>query len=291
MRRKRRGRLEILHLRMRAGRAAGWAAGGTVFGTAGVIVTIITSMGEKVPWQFWAIAGPLIAISGLLLAYVRGHSELIPSTIVQEIDSDTRYTATYCTQQTLKEACDLTLPYYTSEYVSGEVAEQWRLINPKSFVAIHNAHGELCASFGVMALAPTFLTQFIDGKVTDLQLASADILPASMLKKSPSLYLSGVVVDQPDKFIGHRRTRVMVWCILKYLKSVCTLRNPRTLYALAVTKNSERLLKRLGFKVCCNAKARKDGFNFYELEFTQQRWASMLENYEDYSLLCDIQFN
>jgi len=207
----------------------------------------------------------------------------LPDIVTDENNEDGLYDVTLCDAATLREANALTKPYYQHEYVSDEVAESWRSKNPKGFVAIRNKEQELCAVFGILAIEESFCAQFIKGRVRDNQLEADDILDFDQSKKSSKLYISGVVVREPDGPQGHRRACVMVWVILKYLRKIYGTRRRRTIYALAVSKPSENLLRRFWFHVESEASHRQDRLNLYSLSFNSSQLRQLEGRIGDWS--------
>jgi len=239
---------------------SGLPAGGTAFlassGVAGTVISVISATGTVVAMPVIWITGAVCVGTGAVVTLVRGRLKHLPDRIIDDASADGHYTASYCSQQSLSEANDLTRPYYRHEYVSDVVAESWRRRNPAGFVAIHNSKAELCASFGVIAVEPSFMGQFIRGRVRDNSLGSDDVLSFDSSKTSPTLYISGVVVRDPEAPAGAKRACVMVWTALCYIRRLYGLRRRRVVYALAVSRQSENLLKHLGFTMASAAHGR-----------------------------------
>ena len=231
---------------------------------------------------------------GLSIGFVQGKGQIFPRNLVDEAkNTDAPYTCDFCTASSLAEACDLTRPHYRDEYVSGEHAEAWRKVNPKAFVDLVNNEGELCATFGVLALTPSFSDQFVKGNVTDLMLKDDDILDFEQSKRSSRLYISGVVVREPDTHIGRKRAAAMLWVMAHYIERLYGTRKKRTLYALAVTAASERLMKNLGFRIARDRRYRQDNYDLYCYELTPQSWKTLKGNvrvYGDSSAVCHCSF-
>jgi hypothetical protein len=83
--------------------------------------------------------------------------------------------------------------------------------------------------------------------VIDNSLMPDDLLEETDAKKCPDLYISGVVVRDPDTPVGNRRACAMVWAMVKFFERQYGVRRKRKLYALAVTKQSKNLLLKAGF--------------------------------------------
>ena len=271
-------------LRLRRGWKTGLKASLTVLTTLGVVVTLAGAW----PPVLLVGTGVFSIAVGIRWAWMKGQSSLLPSTLVDELRDDQEYQAAYCTASQLREACEMTKPYYGNEYVPGTVAEQWRTKDPKAFVAITNEDGELCACFGVLALSPSFTHVFYKGQCTDTTLESDDILASEEAKHSPRLYLSGVVVREPHTQKGHKRARVMLWALLNYYQHRFGLKKDRTLFGLAVTPESERLLKTFKFRLASGRSDRHDNHNLYELRMSKSAWEKIFARVLDLSSICNV---
>jgi hypothetical protein len=134
------------------------------------------------------------------------------------------------------------------------------------------------------------MDQFVTGTVSDKQLKESHILSFNASKKAKQLYISGVVVRNPGTPRGGKRTRVMIWVMLRYVKKLCGSKLNRELLALAVTKESENLLKRFGFKLIGNAAQRVDRHNLYSYKLSEESWKQMLMRAYDCSNMCKCKF-
>lgn len=260
--------------RLKVGRKPGMAVATGAFTLSATAVGVAGITGITL---FLGLAAAA-TIVGVGTAYMAGRGEILPKNLVDEVKNrEAPYTCAFCTRKTLAEACDLTKPHYRDEYVSGTQAEAWRQKNPNAFVHIMNAESELVASFGVLALSPGFTDQFLKGNVTDLLLKAGDVLTADEAKRAPRLYISGVVVSEPASHLGRKRATAMLSAMAHYLEKVYGARKKRTLYAIAVTKESERLMQNLGFELMGEGKDRQDHHDLYCFELTPASWKTLKE--------------
>lgn len=225
------------------------------------------------------------------VAYLRGRMAFLPDQLIDEMRDEERYECAPCTEERLREACEMTKPYYGHEYVEPDVAVQWRSRNPTGFVQIVNSSGELCACFGVLGLSQSFMDQYIKGNVDDTQLRGDDVLSLPASKRATSLYISGVVVRNPESHKGRKRANVMIWAMMTYVRQIYGLRKKRELYAVAVTRESERLMQNLGFTVASRANGRRDKCNLYCSELTPEFWKQLMCKVGDWSALCTCRFS
>lgn len=277
-------------LRLKNGSGVGLAVFLGAVGLASYLVTAISSTQTRVPWKFNGAIVFLCLLVGVGAAYLRGRSKLIPDSLVDQLFADGEYTCRPCNTHSLKAACDMTRPHYRHEYVSGDIAEQWRLKNPKAFMEIVNSDGEICAAFGVLSIKDDFMKQFIAGNISDKKLTADDIRTLAESKRASTLYLSGIVVKESGTFGGSMRTWVMTWAILAYLKKVYRLDRPRTVYAIAVTKESERMMKKLKFQLVRDGKNCEDKCNMYKYTVSKESWEELSRRIGNLSTLVDCKF-
>lgn len=268
------------------GRKVGAAMAVATFGVAAGGVTIYAAMGGQLEMRWALLIVGACLFSGCASAFVRGKLKLLPDSVVDEIGEDVPYSARYCTRQHLAEACRMTKPYYGDQYVAGEVAEQWRQKNPKAFVEIVNGSGILCACFGVLPLTASFLDNFLRGRVPDSRIDADCILAPRNSNEADHLYISGVVVRDPQTYLGDKRVRVMLWAMIEYLKRMYGLRRKRILVALAANKQSQRLMEKLGFVQQSSAGERADKCPLYSYDFTKKTANQILFRTGDLSAMC-----
>lgn len=277
-----------LWARLRSGWKAGIAAGAAALGCIRTGLAFTGAADVHFTPHELAVAASAFVVVGLVAAYIRGKSKLLPDSFVDEIGVERHFRAHLCTAGGLREACDLTRDSYGHAYVSHDIAEQWRIRNPSAFVQIMNPENRLCACFGVLALRQSFMDQFIVGLVSDQQLGGENVCgwPESM--KSSQLYLSGVVVLEPSSHRGHKRAAVMFWAMAEYIRRLYGLKTPRQLYALGVTKESRQLMRKLGFVVETPAARRADNYDLYRYDLTEASWNDLLCELNDWSRMCTI---
>lgn len=273
----------------------GFKFGLKVFGilctVATTLIGIISATGNFFSFSIIIIVFGAIVFISLIASYLKGIGPHIPDIFYGDDEgTDGQCIAEFCDPKRLEEACEMTKKHYKQEYVPAERAEQWRLKNPKAFVDILNKNGELISSFGIIALKETFLDTFLKGLVADTQLNGDDVLNIRNSKKSIKIYISGVVVSEAGKSIGHRRAKMMVWAMLIYYKKYYGFKLNRELYAVAVNKESSSLLKNCGFKLMMAGKNRVDKGELYKLDISYDSWQRLLKRVGDFTEICKINF-
>ena len=278
-------------LRLWSGWRAGLAFVLSSFAIFFGVTARISSYQIRIPVWVNIVAPTLIVLMGLLISFIRGSIKLLPDSFVDEVGSDGPYRCVRATCNSLREACELTRPYYGREFVGHELAEQWRLANPRVLECIHNFNGDLCASFGILALRSSFMDMFIEGRVEDRQLLGKDVLTGKSAKECKRLYISGVVVRDPGKMAGNKCAKVMIWAMLQHLRREYGLRRHHELYAIAVTKESARLMRNLQFALVDIGKNRRDKCDLYRYKLTRESWQRLLCEVGDCSGMCEIRSN
>jgi hypothetical protein len=275
---------------MKCGAPAGYKSFLASAGLLGIPIGWIKAIGGNLP--IWAVAGVAsVSVSvGLITSYYKGRSVFLPDDLSEDMCADGKYKIQYSSSELLMEACEMTKPYYQHEYVPGSIAEQWRLKNPKAFVSIINSDGVQCASFGVLVLKDSFMDLFIGGQVSDTQLREENICGCHESVNTRRVYISGVVVRDPTKFCGRKRAYVLVWAMLTYLKALYGVQPSLSLFAVAVTPESERLMLKLGFQMISSGSNRVDKCNLYKFELDEKSWKSIIDRIGDLSCMCECDF-
>jgi len=277
-------------VRMKSGWKAGVGTSVALSGITGTAITGVAATGTVLGgWEILAAFGICAAV-GPVAAWVRGKLTLLPDSLVDELSADGKYACRFCGRDNLRDACDMTRPYYGHSYVEGDVALGWLNRNPGAFVEIINSESVLTACFGILPLESSFMDQFIKGRLDDHQIQAGDICSYEDRFKCARLYISGIIVRDPNKHLGRKRAHVMIWVMLQYIRSVYGLKKKRTLCAVAVTKESETLMRNFGFTLVTEAKNRKDRSNLYSYELTATSWKAMLARVGDWSGSCSCEF-
>jgi hypothetical protein len=258
--------------------------------TAATALGIAAGFGIVLPLTmiYWAVGFCVAPPVGVFVW--KSRSQHLPDVIIDEDNTEGIYRAHYCSAGDLREANGWTKMYYRDEYVSDEVAESWRAKTPHSFVGLYNDQNRLCAAFGIIAIEPSFMNQFVKGRVIDNTLAPEDLLDEAKAKKSSDLYISGVVVRDPDTAVGSRRACVMVWAMIRFFESQYGIRRKRNLYALAVTKQSKNLLLKAGFDHHNGPSERRDRLELYVFNLSKDRLTSLVQRIGDHSNHCRLEF-
>lgn len=270
----------------------GWTVGiSTIVGLTGIISFVLTLVLEdKIDLVLIIIIAIVVLVAGIIAAFVRGKQKLIPDIILDELSSENRYVVNFCTRETLREADEMTKPYFGRNFIPFDKIEQWRMRNNNGFVNLINSEGALCACFVIIGLENSFFDQFIAGRVTEHEIDSDVVLSFEEMKRQNRIYISGVVVRNPGHYKGAKRTRAMLWTMLDYIRRVFTLRETREFYAVGLTAESEKLLTAIGFKIHSNKKSRKDQCNLYKIDLDKNTWLRLMSRIGNFSKMVNINY-
>lgn len=191
----------------------------------------------------------------------------------------------------MKEACDIVAPIFGSDHIDWDRLEQWRMRNPQAFMEILNQDGQLAGCFVIIGLDNSFMEEFIVGNTEEKQILGENVLTMKETKKLSQIYISGVMVSDTPSFLSAKRTMVMIWCILRYLKHFFGASKKRTVFAVALNKESERLLLSMQFQVHTSAANRVDRHDLYSIEFSDETLEQSYQRIGEFSRMCKIRFN
>ncbi len=269
--------------RIYAGRAYGIGTLLALYPIEGVAVAFLPP-----GWMIGSLAMLLPPVASLAVAYIRGHFEPLPEMLIDELSRDGKYICKPCTRSNLQLACQIVKPLFGHDHVDMQILEQWRLRNPQGFMQIENEQGELAACFVIVGLQSSFFTQLIQGTVVEAQIEGETVLSMRESKRQPRVYISGVMVRDPGSYIGAKRARVMIYCILKYIRHHYGF--DKQFYAVALNRQSELLLQSLKFTIATPRDGRQDHHDFYSLTSNKQTWIDIENRIGDLSSCCKMTY-
>jgi len=250
-----------------------YEAGVIPVGVTSVIVTLFVMVGV-----------------GLLIAYIKGRQLVLPLIVCDALSREAKYTCRPCSEANLREANEIVRPIFGRDNIDLGVLGQWRLKNPKGFMEIVNDDNLLVGCFVVIGLEPSFMSQFKDGTVSESLILGRHVLSMAETKHLKDIYISGIMVRDSGSYLGAKRAYVLIWCMLKYLKHHYRFTSDRTLFAVALTQESENLLKSLNFKIHSHGINRVDKHDLYAIEYTKDRWENVYMRIGDLSTMCTITY-
>lgn len=195
----------------------------------------------------------------------------------------------FCKAEDLREANDLTIPFYRKDSLDFKLIESWRKKNPNIFLCIKDGN-ELVASFSLIPIKNSFMDMFISGRVKEDQLTIDDIYDSTKDKDAYRLYIAGVIVKNPGTPKSRSYTRVMVWALINFYKKYYGTKKVREVYGLAATKGGEKFMKDLLFELISPKDTRKDGHDLLVKQFTHQSLKEIEEKIPDYCKICKNDF-
>jgi hypothetical protein len=205
--------------------------GGKVFvaltGASGTAFGLINACGVTCNPTYVVSSLTVAALCGLTSAFIKGHINHLPDSIIINDDHDVKYELCYETKDICKYFNQKTAKYFGRDFIDDLVVESWRTKNPSAFIYLKNQHQKPCAALCVFALRHSFMEQFIKGRVAESDIEEEEILDLAASKKSDTLYLAAIIVEQPHTPVGHRRALIMVWGAIQYLNKVYGMRKKR----------------------------------------------------------------
>lgn len=257
-----------------------------IVGAAGAVTAILSL---DAVWSILILCGAVL--TSVIIALVKVRITHIPDIIVRDISLQSNYKCCSCTDADLKEANDLCRPSYGRHSLPTSTLDKWRLTNNRIFMAIKDDKNRLVASFGIVPIRENFMEMFRTGRVTESQLGPEDIYPPADMQQARSLYVSGVVVREPESGAAGSRGRLMLWAMSEYLRELYGTSKRRKLYALAVTRDGEKLLTRLEWQIASAASTRPDRHNLFTTALNNKLLESIVHEVGDYKDSCDCKFS
>ncbi len=161
--------------------------------------------------------------------------------------------------------------------------EQWLIRNENIFVCLFDHTREVRGYFDVFPLREDFMSLFVEGVVGEQDIRREHLLIPSEARTTQRLYLGGLAVRDWHRFEGKRCAAILLWGLIKYFDQFFPSPPNRTLYAHAVTKQGEDLLKRFRFQLVSEPANRKEPYRLYAADVDQQFRNVVRSNIPDYA--------
>ena len=174
------------------------------------------------------------------------------------------------------------------EPLPAERYEQWLMINPTILVCLIDSNRRVVGYFDVFPLEESFFNLFIAGTCTELDIRREHILTPEQAKVAKRIYFGGIAVQDPKSVRGKRYASMLVWGALKYLQHYYCVPCETELYAEAVSKEGEELLRRFGFRLITPANQRRDKSAIFAIALTDETIRKGIASLPDWSGSCNL---
>jgi hypothetical protein len=176
---------------------------------------------------------------------------------------------------------------YGDGSISRSQYEPLRVKNPNILACLTGARGEFLGYFDVIPLNDHFGTMFLKGRVTEKEITHEDILAPHEMAKCNYLYIAGFAVRNWEHYSGYHNALILVWALLRYLDHFYGKINALA-FAVAFTKEGQRLLETFTLKLEGDGSTRVDKHSAYSLVLTPEEIARRLACVPDYSSICSL---
>jgi len=190
----------------------------------------------------------------------------------------------------LEEVAQLARQCYGKSTISlSSYVEIWKE-NPNILVALTGAKGEFLGYFDVIPLKCSFGEFFLAGRVSEKDITKEDVVKPTEIAECKYIYISGLAVANWETYQGQTNANILVWGLLKYLGHFYGRQNSFA-FAVAVTKDGEKLLRSFHLELLSEGSCRRDKCSIYGLTLTRSAIRERLACVLDFSLLCTIDWS
>ena len=150
------------------------------------------------------------------------------------------------------------------DLIPKEIFLQWHRVNKNTFTVL--CVGEkVIGYYSVLPIKQNALRKFLKGTISEIDLASKDILPEQEAQNSKEIYFFSIVVDKEYKHRGFQ----LLQHVVDELKTKTIYPQAQKVYATAATTGGRILLQKSGFVKIADLVKRKDLHDLYEYTFLQ----------------------
>lgn len=141
--------------------------------------------------------------------------------------------------------------------------EQWVAVNPNILVCLFDRTRRIAGYFDVFPLAPSFMDMFVQGHCGEHDIRREHILRPKAARSVRRLYLGGIAVADRCPNTRPWHAVRLLWALREYVEYFYAPLQGKELYAEAVTKEGEALLRKFGFVQQSPDRDRRDPFALY----------------------------
>jgi len=151
--------------------------------------------------------------------------------------------------------------------VPESVLQAWYARNPNGFSVLRDDGGSLAGHLDLLPVRPAPLQKFVDGDIKERDLGGEDLYPDSERARIRNLYLESLAVLPQAGRSAVPALRRLLAEFPSLVDRVAERDHLEKLYAVAATKEGDRLLRSLGFEICRKAGRRPDGHDVFATDF------------------------
>lgn len=231
----------------------------------------------------------VISLTSVAFSFLYSRKAHLPDIVIFDDEKDDKYTVRYADENSERMMNSFTSIYFGEFYIEDDEVELWRKINPNGFLMLYNQHNQPCGDITILGIEEKFMDLLIKGEISDAELTSDKIMSFEDTRKNSCIYITGIIVLDPITTLGRKRALALIWATVQYLKKYFISNPPKKIYAVAITKESENLLPKLGFQVEGIKNRRVDNHTLYSLTISKESLHRVISRIGDYSSLCKVQ--
>jgi class 3 adenylate cyclase len=155
--------------------------------------------------------------------------------------------------------------YTLDDAVPSEVLLKWFQHNPSGFSVIENANGERIGHIDILPLRTEQARPFLKGRTVEKEIPADWLYPPDAKHAIKDLYVESIIIK---KAVGLSASPAL-HCVLRNLNSLierlCPLDQVNDIYAIEATATGKKLISRIGFERCGEARARSDDHELFKI--------------------------
>jgi adenylate/guanylate cyclase family protein len=155
--------------------------------------------------------------------------------------------------------------YTQEDAVPSEVLMKWFQRNPNGFSVIENAIGERVGHIDILPLRTEESRPFLKGRIVEKDIPAEWLYPPRSRQSIRDLYVESIIIK---KAVG-LSTSPALYYVLRNLDSLierlCPIGQVSDIYAIEATASGKKLITRIGFERCGEARSRSDDHELFKI--------------------------
>jgi len=156
---------------------------------------------------------------------------------------------------------------YGPDALAPSVLRGWLDKNPLIVGVLRSASGKYLGYFDVLPLSKKYAKLSKPVELVERNITTDAILPPEDMRRAGALYLASIVVKNAGSTEGRTNGRRLFYGLARYLEAYY-MPGSYPVFAIAVSSDGKRVLKRFGARLISPAKERSDSHNLYRFLLT-----------------------
>jgi class 3 adenylate cyclase len=155
--------------------------------------------------------------------------------------------------------------YSPEDAVPLEILVTWFQRNPHGFSVIENCNGERIGHIDILPLRTDVAHPFLKGRIVEREIPSDWIYAPSARERIRDLYVESIIIKKTVGLSASPALFFVLQNLGSLIERLCPVEQANDIYAIEATASGKKLITRIGFERCGEARARSDDHELFRI--------------------------